>query len=73
MIVRGFFHSLGGYLYWFSYMPENFPQSLKMFYPVIYNYSYLLAEGILTLLVIQVPAVKSAMNYVKRELIGGTQ
>jgi len=44
-----------------------------MFYPVIYNYSYLLAEGILTLLIIQVPAVKSAMNYVKRELIGGTQ
>lgn len=73
VIVRGFFHSLGGYLYWLSYMPENFPQSLKMFYPVIYNYSYLLAEGILTLLIIQVPAVKSAMNYVKRELIGGTQ
>ena len=26
-------------------MPENFPQSLKAVYPIVYNYSYLLAEG----------------------------
>lgn len=25
VLARGFFHSLGGYLYWMDYMPENFP------------------------------------------------
>ena len=28
VIARGAFHSLGGYLYWMSYMPDNFPKSL---------------------------------------------
>ena len=46
VLARGFFHSLGGYLYWMDYMPENFPQSLRTLYPIIYNYSYLLAEGL---------------------------
>ena len=40
VLARGFFHTLGGYLYWMDYMPENFPQSLKALYPIIYNYSY---------------------------------
>ena len=48
VIARGAFHSLGGYLYWMSYMPENFPHSLTAVYPIAYNYSYLLAEGIIT-------------------------
>ena len=26
VIARGAFHSLGGYLYWMSYMPDNFPK-----------------------------------------------
>ena len=25
VLARGFFHSLGGYLYWMDYMPENSP------------------------------------------------
>ena len=25
VLARGFFHTLGGYLYWMDYMPENFP------------------------------------------------
>lgn len=65
VLARGVFHSLGGYLFWMSYMPENFPKSLAMFYPIIYNYSYLLAEGILTLIVISVPAVQNALARVK--------
>lgn len=35
VLARGFFHSLGGYLYWMDYMPENFPQSLRTLYPII--------------------------------------
>ena len=50
VLARGFFHSLGGYLYWMDYMPENFPQSLRTLYPIIYNYSYLLAEGVITVI-----------------------
>ena len=67
VFARGFFHSLGGYLYWMDYMPENFPQSLKAVYPIVYNYSYLLVEGILTVIVIRVPAVASALERVKKQ------
>lgn len=67
VFARGFFHSLGGYLYWMDYMPENFPQSLKAVYPIVYNYSYLLVEGIFTVIVIRVPAVVSALERVKKQ------
>ena len=66
VIARGFFHALGGYLYWMSYMPDNFPQSLKAVYPIVYNYSYLLAEGILTVAIISIPAVSKALGQVKK-------
>ena len=69
VFARGFFHSLGGYLYWMDYMPENFPQSLKAVYPIVYNYSYLLAEGILTVIVIRVPAVAAALERVKKQAV----
>ena len=69
VFARGFFHSLGGYLYWMDYMPENFPQSLKAVYPIVYNYSYLLVEGILTVIVIRVPAVAAALERVKKQAI----
>ena len=35
VIARGAFHSLGGYLYWMSYMPDNFPKSLTAVYPIL--------------------------------------
>lgn len=66
VLARGAFHALGGYLYWMSYMPENFPQSLKSIYPIVYNYSYLLAEGVITVIIISIPAVAKALNQVKR-------
>ncbi len=66
VLARGAFHALGGYLYWMSYMPENFPQSLKSIYPIAYNYSYLLAEGLITMILISIPAVGKALNQVKR-------
>ena len=70
VIARGFFHSLGGYLYWMSYMPDNFPKSLTAVYPIVYNYSYLLAEGIITVIVISIPAVAKALTQVKKSAIG---
>ena len=69
ILVRGAFHSLGGYLYWMDYMPENFPQSLTALYPIIYNYSYILAEGIITVIVISLPPVAKALAQVKRSAV----
>lgn len=66
VFARGAFHALGGYLYWMSYMPENFPPALKSVYPIVYNYSFLLAEAALTAVVISVPAVASALSHVKK-------
>lgn len=69
VLARGAFHSLGGYLYWMDYMPENFPQSLRSIYPIVYNYSYLLAEGIVTVIIISIPAVAGALNQVKKTAV----
>lgn len=69
VVARGFFHSLGGYLYWMDYMPENFPQSLRMLYPIIYNYSYLLAEGVITVIIIRLPAVSNALERIRKSAV----
>jgi len=71
-LVRGLFHTIGGYLYWMDYMPEEFPQALAALYPVIYNYSYILAEGALTVLVVTVPPVKKALEQVKRMAVASS-
>lgn len=57
ILARGLFHTIGGYLYWMDYMPESFPKSIALLYPVIYNYSYILSEGIITILLLKIPAV----------------
>ena len=66
VFARGVFHSLGGYLYWMDYMPENFPRSLAAVYPILYNYSYLLLEGIITVVIISLPPVARALGKVKQ-------
>ena len=66
VIARGAFHALGGYLYWMDYMPENFPKALSSLYPILYNYSYLLVEGVITVIIICIPAVAKGLNRVKR-------
>lgn len=66
VFFRGFFHAIGGYLYWMDYMPDNFPQSLTAIYPIVYNYSYLIAEGILTVIIIMLPPVSKALAQLKR-------
>lgn len=66
IFVRGAFHSLGGYLYWMDYMPENFPQSLSAIYPLVYNYTYIIAEGVITLIIISLPPVANALSRLKQ-------
>lgn len=69
VIARGAFHALGGYLYWMDYMPENFPQSLKAIYPIVYNYSFLLAEAVITVIIISIPAVAKGLGQVKKSAL----
>lgn len=66
VIARGAFHALGGYLYWMDYMPDNFPKSLSAIYPIAYNYSFLLVEAIITIIVISIPAVAKGLAQVKK-------
>lgn len=66
VIARGAFHALGGYLYWMDYMPENFPKSLSAVYPIAYNYSFLLVEAVITIIVISIPAVTKGLAQVKK-------
>ena len=65
ILARGAFHSIGGYLFWMTYMPENFPKSLTAVYPIVYNYSFILAEGVLTIILLSIPAVTKALNQIK--------
>lgn len=69
VLARGAFHALGGYLYWMDYMPDNFPHALKSIYPIVYNYSYLLAEAVITVILISIPAVAKGLNSVKKTAI----
>lgn len=66
VLARGAFHALGGYLYWMDYMPDNFPKALASLYPILYNYSYLLVEGVITVIIISIPAVSKALARVKQ-------
>ena len=65
ILVRGLCHSIGGYLYWMDYMPDNFPKSLTAIYPIAYNYAYILGEGLITVIIIMLPPVKQAIEKVK--------
>lgn len=65
VLVRGVFHSLGGYLFWMDTIPADFPSSIRLLYPVIYNYSFLLTEGLLTVLVLLLPPVRKALEHVR--------
>lgn len=64
---------LSGYLYWMDYMPDNFPKSLTALYPIIYNYSYILLEGVLTIVVISIPAVSRALGRMRIMATGGNR
>lgn len=69
ILARGFFHTLGGYFFWMSYMPENFPSSLAAIYPIVYNYGFIIAEGIITVILISIPAVANALSRIKQTAV----
>ena len=62
VLLRGLFHTVGGYLYWMDYMPDNFPKSLAFAYPVVYNYAYILIEAAITLIVISLPPMQRGLQ-----------
>ncbi len=65
-LLRGLFHTIGGYLYWMDYMPESFPKTLSAIYPIVYNYSYILIEMAITLVILNLPPVKKALAKVQK-------
>ncbi len=65
ILARGAAHSLGGYMFWMDYMPENFPASLAAIYPIVYNYSYILVEAVITIIIILLPPTKKALAHIK--------
>ena len=69
ILGRLVFLSLGGYIFWMSYMPDNFPKAFSAAYPIAYNGSYIAVEGILTLVILAVPAVRSAIKRIKQTFI----
>ena len=47
-------------------MPDEFPKASSVLYPIVYNYSYILAEGVLTVILLSIPAVKKALEQVRQ-------
>ena len=72
-IARGLFHTIGGYMYWMDYMPDWFPKALTALYSPIYNYSYILAEMVITIIVISLPPVKKALNHIENTYANGSE
>ncbi len=64
---RGVFASIAGYLYWMDYMPESFPKKLAFLYPIAYNYSYILIEMALTLVLLAIPSVRKSIKRIAFE------
>lgn len=48
-------------------------KSLTALYPIIYNYSYILLEGVLTIVVISIPAVSRALGRMRIMATGGNR
>ena len=63
VIGRFVFSFLSGVLFFAAYAPEGMNAAL---YSALYNGSYLLAEAVITLLVIALPPVSRAMIYLKK-------
>ena len=65
---RFFFAVLSGVLFFAAYAPVTIGNKMidALIYSVTYNGSYLAAEGIITIIVISIPPVKKALDYVKQ-------
>ncbi len=65
--ARGISHVIGGYLFWMDSMPEKFPKSLSFIYPFVYNFSFIGAEMIMTVIVLMIPGVAKVFIRLRRE------
>lgn len=65
---RFFFAVLSGVVFFAAYAPVTIGNKTidALIYSVNYNGSYLAAEGIITIIVISIPPVKKALDYVKQ-------
>ena len=65
---RFFFAVLLGVVFFAAYAPVTIGNKTidALIYSVTYNGSYLAAEGIITIIVISIPPVKKALDYVKQ-------
>lgn len=61
---RFFFAVLSGVIFFGMYAPEEMS---PLAYSIAYNGGYIYAEGILTVLILMIPAVKSALAAVKTQ------
>lgn len=66
IFLRGLFHTIGGYMYWLDYMPESFPKNIAIIYPIVYNYCFIIGEGVITLILLQLPPIKNALKYLTK-------
>ena len=66
ILGRGVFATIAGYIFWATYIPPEFPKAIEGLYSVVYNFSYILAEGLITCIVISIPQVSKALNMVKK-------
>ncbi len=64
ILGRFLFSTLSGVIFFADYAPEGMN---PLAYSAAYNGSYIAAEGALTLIVLAVPAVRSALNRIKVE------
>lgn len=62
IIGRFIFAVLSGVIFFGMYAPENMGPFV---YSVVYNGSYIFAEGIVTVLILMIPAVRKALKQVK--------
>ena len=62
---RFLFSTLSGVIFFAEYAPEGWNPVL---YSMAYNGSYIAAEGALTVALLAVPAVHSAINRIKQEV-----
>jgi len=64
IIGRFFFAVLSGVIFFGMYAPEGMS---PLAYSVAYNGSYIFAEGIITIIILMIPAVRSALATVKTQ------
>lgn len=65
VLGRYFFAFLSGWIFFGTYIPEDFPVQNSVVYSLAYNGAYLGAEALITLIVIALPPVSKALAHVK--------